>query len=426
MARWMGARRGQLSSHSAALIAFVVVFLLTALHLRPFSRRDPSSLFFDPVSAFEPSYSALRTQQAIDYVDAVSANPQKYARPVSRNPELAIGIGTVQREEVQYVKAAVGSLLHGLTKEERNQFHLSFFIAHTDPNLHSAFNESWFHTLADRIIKYTDAPAEVLDRAFFYEQNDPYHQVKPLLDYAKLLQDGYDLGAPYVLVLEDDVLAMDGWLHRSLTALRQLSLRPKDKASTLYIRLFYNERIQGWNSENWASYLFRSVLVAVGTVIVMLVLRHSSNHYLARFLSGPTMLVVLFVILPSCIGFYFASGRLTVAPLPLGLQHMEKYGCCSQALIFPREAIPGLIKFYQDSQQGFVDSLIESYADETGLQRLALVPSVFQHIGGSSSKGGNKKPLTRWGRTSPQNIWNFGFELLDPSKLKKEHERQGK
>jgi hypothetical protein len=420
MARWVGARRGQLSPHAAALIAFAAIFLLTAVHLRPWSRRDPSSVFFDPSSAFEPQYSVLRTQQAIDYVDAVSATPQKYARPVSKNPQFALGIGTVQRDEVQYVKAAVGSLLQGLTKEERDQFHLTFFIAHTDPNLHSAFNESWFHTLADRIVTYPDAPADVIDRALFYEINDPQHLVKPLLDYSKLLQDGYDLGTPYVLVLEDDVLAMDGWLQRTLIALKQLSARPKDKASTLYIRLFYNERIQGWNSENWASYLFRSVLVAAGIAFIIILLRRSPS--MARFLTGPTILVILFAILPSCIGFFFASGRLTVAPIPVGLQDMNKYGCCSQALIFPRESIPGLIQYYRDVQQGWVDSLMESYADETGLQRLALVPSVFQHIGGSSSKGGNKKPITRWGRTSPQNIWNFGFELMDPSRLRKEHD----
>jgi hypothetical protein len=420
MARWVGARRGQLSAHFAALLAFAIIFFLIAVHLRPWSRRDPSSVFFEPLSAFEPQYSVLRTQQAIDYVDAVSANPQKYARPVSKSPQFAIGIGTVEREETQYVKAAVGSLLHGLTKEERDQFHLTFFIAHTNPNLHSAFNESWFHTLADRIMTYPDAPADVLDRATWYETNDPYHQVKPLLDYSKLLQDGYDLGVPYVLVLEDDVLAMDGWLHRTLAALKQLSSHPKDRALTLYIRLFYNERIQGWNSENWSTYLYRSILAAAITTFVIVVLRRSPG--MARFLNGPTVLFILLVILPGCIGFFFASGRLTVAPLRHGLQHMEKYGCCSQALIFPRESIPGLIQYYRDVQQGWVDSLMESYADETGLQRLALVPSVFQHIGGSSSKGGNKKPITRWGRTSPQNIWNFGFELMDPSKLRKEHE----
>jgi hypothetical protein len=362
----------------------------------------------------------LRTQQAIDYVDAVSANPQKYARAVSKNPQFVIGIGTVQREETQYVKAAVGSLLQGLTKEERDQFHLSFFIAHTDPNLHSAFNESWFHTLADRIVTYPDAPTDVLDRAIWYETNDPQHLVKPLLDYSKLLQDGYDLGTPYVLVLEDDVLAMDGWLHRTLAALKQLSSRPKEKASTLYIRLFYNERIQGWNSENWPTYLFRSIALTAGTAFVITTLRRSPG--MARFFTGSTILIILFVILPSCIGFFFASGRLTVAPLSRGLQHMEKYGCCSQALVFPRESIPGLIQYYRDVQQGWVDSLMESYADEARLQRLALVPSVFQHIGGSSSKGGNKKPITRWGRTSPQNIWNFGFEVMDPGKLRKEHE----
>jgi hypothetical protein len=91
---------------------------------------------------------------------------------------------------------------------------------------------------------------------------------------------------------------------------------------------------------------------------------------------------------------------------------MDEFGCCSQALVFPSRAIPDLVSFYQGEGIGFVDVLTESFADDLGLRRWALVPSVFQHIGGKSSKGDDHES-SGWNRSVAANIWNFDFELFD-------------
>ncbi len=65
-----------------------------------------------------------------------------------------------------------------------------------------------------------------------------------------------------------------------------------------------------------------------------------------------------------------------------------------------------------------IDSLTELYANEKALVRYAITPSVFQHVGGTSSK---PTFTTRWGRSNTENIWNFSFEKLDPDELKYDH-----
>lgn len=77
-------------------------------------------------------------------------------------------------------------------------------------------------------------------------------------------------------MLEDDVLAMDGWYYRTREALdsaeRQMAEKDESKCKHsiyqlsyppnyllgLYLRLFYTEQFLGWNSEEWPTYLFYS------------------------------------------------------------------------------------------------------------------------------------------------------------------------
>jgi hypothetical protein len=91
---------------------------------------------------------------------------------------------------------------------------------------------------------------------------------------------------------------------------------------------------------------------------------------------------------------------------------MDRFGCCSQALVFPQDRIPALADFYERQGVGFVDTLAEEYADAERLERWASMPPVFQHIGAKSSKGDDFVEEANWKRSVAQNIWNFEFELL--------------
>ncbi len=38
--------------------------------------------------------------------------------------------------------------------------------------------------------------------------------------------------------------------------------------------------------------------------------------------------------------FFFMAGRVSMLPLAEGVHEMAKYGCCAQAIVYPKERVP--------------------------------------------------------------------------------------
>jgi hypothetical protein len=400
----------------AALIAYVSWALLTLFYLQSASARDSTSLFFDAKHGYDPIYTQHRTHQAEQFIDQATANAP--AHSVSSSPKLAVGIVTIQRNAHRYFRTTVGSILEGLRPEERETIHLLNMIANVDPSQHQAFNESWLHSLSDQVVTYQDADMELRERMAELEISDHSHTLKPMLDYIYLLRACYNTGAPFIAMLEDDVLAADGWYHRTIAALNKLETQGKLDAM-VYLRLFYNSGLLGWNSERWLDHLFSSIFIALCIAISLRLLQRYSSTC-SKFLTTRTCLVILFFCTPCTIGLYYAAGRLTTSPLRRGVVLMDTHGCCSQAFVFHRDRVPDLIAYYESRGSGLIDQMTEIYADEKALHRYALVPSVLQHIGAISSKGDD----TDGGRITKfvaAHRWNFDFELFDPQRLEREH-----
>jgi len=106
-------------------------------------------------------------------------------------------------------------------------------------------------------------------------------------------------------------------------------------------------------------------------------------------------------------------GKYSIHPLS-GVTRMDKYGCCTQALVFPRHQIPGLVSYLTQRKAGQTDSMIEDYADTTKLERYALSPQVVQHIGLVSSRDNLE--------INTKSTWAFWFETSDAARLRAEHE----
>jgi hypothetical protein len=101
--------------------------------------------------------------------------------------------------------------------------------------------------------------------------------------------------------------------------------------------------------------------------------------------------------------------------MPLrGVERMDRYGCCTQALVFPRAQVSGLLTALQDRGSGQTDSMIEEYADARSLERYALAPQVVQHVGLVSSRDNLA--------INTKSTWAFWFEAQNAAALKKEHE----
>jgi len=70
---------------------------------------------------------------------------------------------------------------------------------------------------------------------------------------------------------------------------------------------------------------------------------------------------------------------------------------------------------------GFVDELIEKYADQSNAVRWTLTPSVLQHPGLRSSAWDDQGVMEKFGRTNSGKVYNFGFEMNNSTVLRKEH-----
>ncbi len=201
--------------------AFLAFYLLALLHCRYTYVRDPTSFFFDPDAGYAPRYSAVRQEAADAFVDAVTRDGEgSRSHHALGKKNLCVGMASVARDNARYFRTAVGSLLEGLSDEERGEIHLILFIAQTDPTVHPAYWESWLSALADQVLLYNQTLTdEEMQHIKQLEIEQGLFREKALFDYTYLLKACSKVDAPYIAILEDDVLAMGGWYHRTMTAL---------------------------------------------------------------------------------------------------------------------------------------------------------------------------------------------------------------
>lgn len=219
------------------------------------------------------------------------------------------------------------------------------------------------------------------------------------MDYVYAMRACQQIGAPYIAMLEDDIVAMDGWFHRLTSGLQSLEQthqaeRGIQPADFLYLRMFWTETFLGWNAEERPVYLRWSLILALSLYLSLTALQLQLKKQV-RWLQPQILALYIFIFLPSLIGLTFASGRLTLFPLRRGVVAMDRFGCCSQGLVFPSGNVDTVIHWPEGKSVGFVDQLIEELADTQQLHRYALVPSVLQHIGSISSKE-ETPTVTKW------------------------------
>lgn len=231
--------------------------------------------------------------------------------------------------------------------------------------------------------------------------------------------------APYIGVFEDDIIFADGWMSKTLSALSELDPTLADPEqhsvessnsmlSWLYIRLFYTETSLSWEDTDFAYHnmpLIFATAIGLGFLSLFTIRRISS---LQPWLDYGTIAVLCLVTIPAFTGLYYMIGKYSVHPLQ-GLVPMDRYGCCTQGLIFPRQNVPRLVEYLEQEGSGQTDAMIEDFATKTGLRRYALAPQQLQHIGLRSSRDNLE--------INTQSTWAFWFEANDPRELRKEHDR---
>jgi len=67
---------------------------------------------------------------------------------------MCVGVATVTRRGEQYVRRTIGSLLDGLSEDERHSLYLNILIGHTDPSKHPISDDKWVETLPNKVLEY--------------------------------------------------------------------------------------------------------------------------------------------------------------------------------------------------------------------------------------------------------------------------------
>ncbi|KAI1073545.1 hypothetical protein F5B20DRAFT_597397 [Whalleya microplaca] len=403
-------------------LGFLLCYALVAIYLRSKCYRDPSSVFFQPQHARVLSYSSLRKAQAKDFADHAALHaPTKWTN--STAPEICIGVSSVSRRGFSYLKETLGSVLQGLDDHERRRVHLVVFLAHSDQSKHEDYRQPWLLNMADNLPTYPADP-ETLGLVRQLEEDDNYeaHARKQKLDYSVLLSECANVNPKYTMTLEDDVIALDGWYHRVVSALQTATRKTRElgRDSFLYLRVFYDGRLLGWNNEEWPLYVEWSIAILIFDAAVLVLLRWRVP--VARQVLTPSVIFLICgVCTPMLIGLVFAAGRSCMMPRASGVHLMHKYGCCAQGLVFPQnEVVENILPMYRDTDDNHaaVDTFLEDWANNHDGLRWAVTPVLIQHVGGKSSHGAGDQER---GSLNDDMPFDYSFELNDPIKLAKEH-----
>jgi hypothetical protein len=170
---------------SAAVRAFLVSALLYALALaycRHAFWRDPRSAFFRGDHANDLKYSAIRHEEGLGFVARANNTGTPSYIPIlaGSDPTLCAAFVTVKRGEHEYLDASVGSMLAGLTHEEREHLYLSILFADTDPSVHPNWKHPWIRALADEVDGYTNVSDDKIEEILQAEKGKNYYVKRPL------------------------------------------------------------------------------------------------------------------------------------------------------------------------------------------------------------------------------------------------------
>jgi hypothetical protein len=440
-----------------ALVLLLIILALYVMYGYFNFYRDPLSIFFSEEHGFDRFYSVTRQAEADAFLDALEVNPDATRSRLGKagsNPELCAIFLTIGREMEgrQYVEAAVGSFLANMSRAERQAIHLKLFFADvpSPETQHKSYPSLVAADIADDIVTYQKSLPEkdkeskmTLLESWARDHNDGVSiERKTVHDYAYALNQCVQTShAPYIALLEGDILLADGWAARTLKNLHTVKKMMKDPKrhkpargqvepggpnSWLYLRMFNQERSSGWGGgtgfrSNNAHII--SLAVSLPLLVVLLWVRRSLlPRHLARHIDGWVILIICGVQVPLFVWLFFASGKASLLGSPPGV-YEEWFGCCSQALVFNREHAQALSDFLMKAttahgRAGRGDMLTKDFAWEHGLARISAYPMLAQHVGIISA--------TDTTAVEAKRVWSMAFENLKPHNLARGHIRDVK
>ncbi|KAE8135103.1 hypothetical protein BDV38DRAFT_145006 [Aspergillus pseudotamarii] len=391
-----------------SLFLWLLVFEYCRFHLW----RDPHSAFFNDRHVYDFKYSLYRERESRHFISRYNSpsEPPDYSKS-GPDPLICAAFVTVRRNEDDYFDPSVGSLLEGLDTMERQALYINVLFADIDPIRYLSWAQKWLDRLVDNARSY-NVSQETLDHLGRLETERNFYE-KGVFDYTYALTACKQANASYTIIFEDDIILATGWMTKTLKALADIDRITQKSNSWIYLRLFYTETALGWTSSDFA-YRNMPLIFFLNILSVFLCLLQLRRWRFAPYLDFLSVSVICLICVPAFTSLIYMMGKYTIMPLR-GVVEMNKFGCCTQGLVFPRAQVDGVISYLMERGHGQTDSMIEEYADQEGLTRYALAPPVLQHVGLKSSRD-NLDINTR-------STWAFWFEENDPMVLQADHER---
>jgi len=254
-------------------------------------------------------------------------------------------------------------------------------LAHTNTSEHPSSRVHWLTDLVDSLHGYDELPPDQVSALQTLEDQRDFSK-KAVLDYIQGLESCYNTQAPWIAVFEDDVLFADGWLARTLHGLQGIQQQfTTSENDWLFLRLFNQERSIGWASRTPGQN--HEVLISMSIMVLMLpglLFTRSRLPTGRKYLDNATIVIICFLAIPTFVVLFFQAGKASVLPPAPGV-HREPFGCCSQAMVFPRVQIPRIKAYLTSRISGQIDLMLDDLAVEDSLDRYALYPVQVQHIG---------------------------------------------
>lgn len=434
--------------------------------------RDPHGAYFHSEHVYDQDYSHVRQEEARGFIDHHANETRHRYVKAGDHPAICAALVTVRREHPdarRYFSDAIGSMLAGLTPQERAALDLTVLFANAaDPAQHPDFDAPWVSRVIDYASGYEGMSEEEMVELRQLEGAEDF-QRKGVLDYLYVLDQCYrHTRAPFIAVFEDDILFAGDWLARTLLGLQYLAAKPavakadENQSPWLYLRLFYTETFLLWDENNdyWYAHLTWTFALVSFTCATILLLIHqlvygcnsigrdtqqtapSKNRcwmckpfaLLGLKFDFPTIAVLSFIVAPAFTALTFMAGKYNLPIYALrgvsrtvgnygpgvepwekeaGVFQMDRQGCCTQALVFDRERVPDLMNYLRERGRGQTDLMIEDYANDHSLRRFALGEQAVQHMGIVSSRGSTS--------VNGQSVWAFYFEQTEAEMVRQRH-----
>lgn len=145
-----------------AFLISVLFYSFLILYCKRALWRDPHSAFFKDNHVYDLGYSNYRIEEAKKFIQMANAtvevNRDESVMGMGKGghkPVLCAAYVTVRRERTQYFPEAVGSMLAGLSPQERAALNLTVLFADTEPTTHPNWGNPWVQNVVDAAETYT-------------------------------------------------------------------------------------------------------------------------------------------------------------------------------------------------------------------------------------------------------------------------------